>query len=132
MHLFLFIALLRFILHCSAERKGAMYRSMLDTLARIHSVDVDRAGLGDYGVRVGSIPGSDPTTRGTVGNSDVVVVNKTRQGGSLLTLTLITLLFTLLFEFEYWQTRLSMLPFRTCSAKSVLGRSSSELQKQRR
>ena len=38
----------------SSERKGAMYRSMLDTLARIHSIDVDRAGLGDYGTRLGS------------------------------------------------------------------------------
>ena len=35
-----------------------MYRSMLDTLARLHSVDVDRAGLGDYGVRVGSTTGT--------------------------------------------------------------------------
>ena len=31
-----------------------MYESMLDTLARLHSVDVDEAGLGDYGARAGS------------------------------------------------------------------------------
>lgn len=47
-----------FSLSYSADRKGAMYRSMLDTLARIHSVDVDGAGLGDYGTRLGSKPTS--------------------------------------------------------------------------
>ena len=32
-----------------------MYESMLDTLARLHSVDVDEAGLGDYGARAGNV-----------------------------------------------------------------------------
>lgn len=43
-----------------------MYLSMLDTLAKIHSVDVDLAGLGDYGVRVGKgkEPGPDSSVTG--------------------------------------------------------------------
>ena len=44
-----------------------MYLSMLDTLAKIHSVDVDLAGLGDYGVRVGKgkEPGPNSSVAGT-------------------------------------------------------------------
>ena len=44
-----------------------MYLSMLDTLAKIHSVDVDLAGLGDYGVRVGKgkEPGPNSGVAGT-------------------------------------------------------------------
>jgi aminoglycoside phosphotransferase (APT) family kinase protein len=42
------------LVNVSHLRKRAMYESMLDTLARLHSVDVDEAGLGDYGARAGN------------------------------------------------------------------------------
>jgi acyl-CoA dehydrogenase family protein 10 len=42
-------------------RKHAMYKGMLDTLAKIHSIDVDQCGLGDYGVRMGTVTGDDQT-----------------------------------------------------------------------
>lgn len=38
------------------SRKHVMYKSMLDNLAKIHSIDVDQCGLDDYGVRMGTPP----------------------------------------------------------------------------
>lgn len=43
-------------------RRHIMYKNMLDTLAKIHSVDVDQCGLDNYGVRMGTIPTDDQTT----------------------------------------------------------------------
>jgi acyl-CoA dehydrogenase family protein 10 len=37
-----------------------LFKNMIETLAKLHSVDVDAVGLGDYGVRVGAGPGAMP------------------------------------------------------------------------
>jgi hypothetical protein len=54
----------------SPLRKRSMYEGMLDTLARIHSVDVDTAGLGDYGARVGTVPSTPSASPSAVPNGE--------------------------------------------------------------
>jgi aminoglycoside phosphotransferase (APT) family kinase protein len=44
----------------SAEERAKLYHSMLDALARIHSVDIDRIDLGDFGARRAGQGGTSP------------------------------------------------------------------------
>lgn len=41
------------------QERASIYSSMIDTLARIHSVDIDKHNLNDYGARM-SVPGTVP------------------------------------------------------------------------
>ena len=46
-------------LECSGERRH-IYENMIDNLARIHAVDVDKCGLGDFGKRVSAGSNQQP------------------------------------------------------------------------